>query len=74
MKVTKVFKLTWVVLSIVSAFVLGLSFEPGTAGQRRLPPALNMQQLQQRMPQSGSSVPKMMPPRPSPQYPYRDNR
>lgn len=46
----KVFRLSWVVIAIVSAFVLGLKFQPGEA--QRMPPRLTPQMMQPRMPQN----------------------
>ena len=47
---SKVFRLSWVVIAIVSAFVLGLKFQPGEA--QRMPPRLTPQTMPQRMPQN----------------------
>lgn len=47
---SKVFRLSWVVIAIAGAFVLGLSFQPGEA--QRMPPRLTPQMMQQRMPQN----------------------
>jgi hypothetical protein len=59
MSKTRTFRLTWIVLSIASAFMLGLFFQPGSSGKRRLPPQLSMQQMQQgRMPQRGVRAPQ----------------
>lgn len=47
---SKVFRFSWVVIAIVSAFVLGLKFQPGEA--QRMPPRLTPQMMQPRMPQN----------------------
>jgi hypothetical protein len=58
------FRLTWVALSIVSAFMLGLFFQPGSSSKRRIPPNLNMQQMQRRMPSRAYRAPQRPPQQP----------
>ena len=49
-KKVRTIRLTWIVLSVMSAFVLGLYFKPGTPGGKRLPPRLTREQMMNRMP------------------------
>lgn len=76
-KKTRTFHLTWIILSITSAFILGFFFNPGNpGGRRKLPPRLTNEQMMRRMPSRQVAVPRQMQraPIPSNQAPARRTR